>query len=181
MVSVKLIDVSTKKYPRAFAAVDDDCYDFLMRWTWHLDGRGYVCRSYTEDGMRVRVFMHRAIMEVTQFGRERTVDHINGNPLDNRRQNLRVCSTAQNAHNSKRASNNTSGYKGVSWHKKDKKWQARICVGKKSVFLGNFDSVEAAYDAYCMGARKFHGEFANFGSHNSAVSRSEPFTPADCS
>jgi len=91
------------------------------------------------------------------------VDHINGDSLDNRIENLRAVSQAQNSWNSKTRSNNTSGYKGVSWDKKYSKWGSTINKYNKHYFLGYFDCPEKAHQAYCKAAKKMHGEYANTG------------------
>jgi len=90
-------------------------------------------------------------------------DHINGNGLDNRRSNLRVCTRAQNALNTGAYSNNKSGFKGVSLDYKYKvKWRADIQVNGKQIFLGYFDTKELAYQAYVEACTKHHKEFANY-------------------
>jgi len=101
------------------------------------------------------VLLHRFIMNA-QKGI--IVDHINGNTLDNRKCNLRLCNISQNNCNRKISSHNTSGYKGVYLH--NKKWVARIVINYKNYFLGVFDTPEKAYTAYCKAAKELHGEFA---------------------
>jgi len=91
------------------------------------------------------------------------VDHKNNNPFDNRWSNLRAADYAGNNKNASKRSDNTSGYKGVSFVKGNNKWRARINVNKRSIFLGLFDSPEDAYAAYVEAAKKHHGKFANFG------------------
>jgi hypothetical protein len=88
------------------------------------------------------------------------LDHKNSNKSDNRWANLRQASRSQNNSNARIYKNNTSGFKGVSWHKARGKWVARIMVDKRSFSLGYFDSAEEAYSAYCIAAPKYHGEFA---------------------
>lgn len=88
------------------------------------------------------------------------IDHINGNPSDNRWCNLRLATHSQNIANSKRPATNTSGYKGVSWHKRTKKWAARIGVGGTRKFIGYYDTPEEAHRAYVDAAEKTHGVFA---------------------
>ena len=91
------------------------------------------------------------------------IDHINGDKADNRWCNLREATSAQNCWNRQKASNNTSGFKGVHWHKAHGRWVARIMIDGKRRHLGAFDTPEEAYAAYCNAARRDHCEFANFG------------------
>lgn len=120
----------------------------------------------TIEGSRGTIYLHRCVMERV-LGRsllsKETVDHVNRNPLDNRRSNLRIASIAEQQYNKVMMSNNTSGYKGVFWNTARKKWNAKINVNKKQVHLGYFNTPEEAHAAYCEAAKKYHGEFANFG------------------
>ncbi|WP_252233758.1 HNH endonuclease [Clostridium sp. ZS1] len=79
--------------------------------------------------------MHRFIMNPPS---NKLIDHINGNKLDNRKCNLRIVNKSQNAMNSKKPKNNTSGVKGVYWDKRSKKWEASIQVNMKKKSLGYF-------------------------------------------
>lgn len=88
------------------------------------------------------------------------VDHINTVRTDNRIENLRKASRSQNMHNTRARSNNTSGFKGVSWCKRKLKWRMSICVNYRQIFGGYFDTAEAAHEAYKKAADKYHGEFA---------------------
>jgi hypothetical protein len=87
-------------------------------------------------------------------------DHINGDSLDNRIFNLREATTAGNSQNCRKPKNNTSGIKGVSWHKKDKRWQAQIRVNYKPYYCGNFKTLEEAALAVAQKRQELHGEFA---------------------
>lgn len=89
------------------------------------------------------------------------IDHINGNTLDNRFSNLRKCDVQQNQFNSKCRVTNKSGFKGVTTHK-DGKFSARIMHNGMQVYLGYFDTPEAAHKAYCDAANKRAGEFARY-------------------
>ena len=91
------------------------------------------------------------------------VDHINGDTGDNRIENLRLATITQNAANSKLRAANTSGAKGVVWHKRDKVWCAGIGVNGKNIHLGNFTNKQSAAEAYRDAAVRYFGEFANFG------------------
>ncbi len=88
------------------------------------------------------------------------IDHINGDPLDNRIENLRLATRSQNNCNSKRRSDNHSGRKGVSWYTRYGLWKATVSVHGKRKHLGYFGSVDAAAEAYAIAARANYKEFA---------------------
>lgn len=117
---------------------------------WCVAGRGYVIASDTTK-------LHRLIMGA---GPGEEVDHINGNPLDNRRSNLRMATSAQNKWNTRRFSNNTSGYRGVSFRKDRGKFRAYINLDNKQRSLGMFHTAEEAARAYDAAAKELFGEFA---------------------
>lgn len=88
------------------------------------------------------------------------MDHKNNVRDDNRIENLRECNPSQNLANQRLSSRNKSGFKGVSWIKRDNKWFASIKVMGKSKSLGYYDDPEEAHSAYCEAAKKYFGEFA---------------------
>lgn len=88
------------------------------------------------------------------------IDHINGDRTDNRLTNLREASRTENMRNCKRKVQNKSGYKGVHWFKKTRKWRASITVNRRNISLGLFADPKEAYKAYCEAAIKYHGAFA---------------------
>lgn len=113
-------------------------------------------------GAQSPVLLHRVILE-RMLGRSlvkgEQVDHIDLNPLNNRRSNLRLATGRQNQFNRRKYSNNTSGYKGVSFFKNLNKWVAKINDNGRLRHLGYFDTPEGAYEAYCKAAKELHGEF----------------------
>lgn len=88
------------------------------------------------------------------------VDHINGNGLDNRRANLRPASHSENLRNQRLSRANTSGYKGVVWHRASKRWHARIKLNGRTISLKYHATPEDAAHAYDAAAVELHGEFA---------------------
>ena len=134
--------------------VDDEDYDSLITHRWHIS-KGYAwTRKYGKNPSRTP--MHRILMSPPQGF---VVDHINGNPLDNRKTNLRICTEAENNRNVSIQSRSTSGLKGVSWYSAGNKWKAQIKVNGKRIHIGYFTNKEEAYEAYCKKGRELHGEF----------------------
>ena len=101
--------------------------------------------------------MHRDIMNPLG-GQE--IDHIDGNPSNNQKSNLRFATSSQNKINRGPKKNNKSGYKGVSWHKQRKRWTARIMINDKYKHLGLFDDILDAVNAYNKAAKEYYGDYA---------------------
>lgn len=136
-----------------FAIVDDSDFEVLNQHGWNASKTGRYFYATRDGG---KVYMHRQIMD-TPPGAD--TDHINGDGLDNRRSNLRVCSRSENLRNTGIGKNNNSGYKGVSWAKDKRKWLAQIMVNGKYIRLGYFLSPADASEAYIDAAKDLHGEF----------------------
>ncbi len=128
---------------RALARVDDGDAAVLEH-RWHLSNRGYVKRTlYPDGGGQVAVFLHRVVMGL-EHGDLREVDHENGDKLDCRRSNLRVCTHAENMQNLHTVSG-LSKYRGVSWYAKSGKWRASARIAGCSYSLGLYwDEQDAA-------------------------------------
>jgi len=137
----------------------------LTELKWHINNR-YASRYYGKGAKhRYRVNMHRIILQRIldrPLVKGEEVDHINGDRLDNRRENLRVATHSQNAANAGRQRNNKSGFKGVHWRKQNQRWITYIKHNGKMNYIGAFDTPEAAHEAYREAATKFFGEFARF-------------------
>lgn len=146
------------------ALVDDEDFEWLSRWKWYAlwdncTKSFYAARTAPRpDGKRRHVYMHRSILGL---GPGELGDHKDRDSLNNQRFNLRRCTKSQNNANGKRQRNNTSGYKGVCWHKRHNKWYAGIRYQGKRIYLGAFKRVEDAACAYNDAARKYFGEFAS--------------------
>lgn len=131
---------------------------FLYSWTScaHKDGRVYAYAHRFGEKTKRKLKLHRAIMTPPDGV---YVDHINGNGLDNRRANLRLCNNAQNQANTA-GRGGSSKYKGVSWFARDKNWRVAFRANGEFVWVGYFeDEIEAA-KAYNREARARLGEFA---------------------
>lgn len=144
-----------------FALVDDEDYDRLVAMGKWYFRHGYAVKNIYEriNGKKTwrNVHMHRVVAN-TPFGM--FTDHINRNGLDNRKVNLRFCTFEENMRNKIKYSNNTSDYKGVTWHKGTKKWHAQLQIKNKRLHLGDFICKHEAARAYNAAALKHHGQFA---------------------
>lgn len=145
------------------ARVSPKDFERLIQWKWcaawsPIARSFYAVRTSCSGGRRT-VYMHREILGIEKCDK-RNIDHVSGETLDNRRSNLRFATHAQNLRNQGLSRNNTSGYKGVNWHRKTKKWIARITLNRKSIHLGYYDTPELGHAAYTLAAEKYHGEFA---------------------
>lgn len=126
------------------AVVDDNDYDWLSKNRWYYK-KGYAVRQQNIMGKQKTMFMHRLI-NATPDGMD--TDHINRNKLDNRRSNLRSATRQENVNNTGKRVTNKSGVKGVCWHNGERMWRAQITKDGKKYFLGRFDSLEKAAQAY---------------------------------
>lgn len=112
-----------------------------------------------------RVYTAHRVIWAMVYGSwpDNEIDHIDLVKSNNRITNLRPANRNENVCNVANRADNTSGYKGVSFHKLSAKWRARISIDSRRKHLGTFASPEAAHAAYVAAAKKYHGEFANYG------------------
>jgi len=117
--------------------------------------------GYIDVGLYGRLIREHRLVWIWHFGEApEFLDHINGIRNDNRIENLRAATRQQNQQNLKKRKDNNSGAVGVNWHKKAKKWQASICIDKKSKYLGLFDCFDDAVLARKKAEQQFFKEFA---------------------
>lgn len=134
------------------ALVDDEDYEWLNQWKWCFDK--YAIRRISRKNQKsTKIYMHRLIMKPERLS---DTDHINRNRLDNRRCNLRNVTHQQNAWNITIPKHNTSGFMGVSWHNKTRKWQVGIKLDGKRIYIGLFSQIQEAIDAYQLAKEKYH-------------------------
>jgi hypothetical protein len=137
------------------AIVDDADFEWLNKYKWRLSNAGYADRNTFISG-QASISMHRQILGL-EYGDGKECDHINGDRLDNRRENLRIVTRQQNSWNRIKSVGCTSQYKGVHWSARNKKWKSAI----RRKHLGTFTDEADAARAYDAAARELFGEFAH--------------------
>ena len=142
-----------------YAIIDNLDYERISRHKWCIASVGYAVRNIKlSNGKKSMMLMHREIMN-TPKGIQ--IDHINGDKLDNRKINLRLCTQQQNNRNiTKPRRHNKLGIKGVRFLESRNRFSARIRVNKKEIHLGYFPSMRSAEEAYREAELKYFGEFA---------------------
>lgn len=127
-------------------------WEFVTRHSWCVDPRGYLAATYNKK----HTVLHRLIMNAPKGY---VTDHINGDKLDNRRENLRICTQHQNTMNNKVSKNNKLGVKGVSLTLFGK-YRARIMFNGVEIRLGHYETLEEATKARKQAECKYFGEYA---------------------
>lgn len=136
-----------------YALVDDEDFEKCSKKSWYMTNRGRARSNHKINDKWKLIFLHRFIMD---FPKDKQIDHKNGDPLDNRRSNLRLCTPAQNQINSPPKSGRR--FKGI--RPNGEKWEARIKVSQKDIYLGMFIKEIDAARAYNEAAKKYFKEFA---------------------
>lgn len=159
---MKIISLTKRK----ITVIDNEDSDRVSEFSWQATRNGLkgIWRArrgvYDPETQKTRTeYLHNFIMRPPEGFR---VDHIDGDGLNNRRSNLRVCTTQQNNSAFRRKERGTSSkYRGVSWHKQNSRWRVQIQTAGKVYHVGCFVSEEAAARAYDAAAHKYFGEFAS--------------------
>jgi len=173
-----------KKIPLSqdkFALVDDSDYERLSQYKWYASkhrNNFYAVRDIWENGKKGKTIrMHREVLGLSRNGEE-LADHKNRNTLDNRKNNLRKANHSLNNRNCNLRKNNSSGYTGVDWVPKCKKWRAHISINKKWVSCGHYLTAIDAAIAYDRASLKYCGEkvYLNFPDKLNEYNKMEPFS-----
>lgn len=138
--------------------IDADDYEKVSKYTWTKLNTGY----FITTSKRKQILLHRFVTDC--HGNE-IVDHINNNCSDNRKSNLRIRSHSEKQANQKLSKNNTSGVKGVSFHKSRGKWIASIEKDYKQHYLGSYSKLSDAANAYDKAAKEMFGEYARLNNY----------------
>lgn len=142
-----------------FLLISDEDYESISKFDWRLNAQGYAI---------VTLKAHQIILPVDK---DLFVDHIDRNPLNCQRNNLRPATRKQNTQNRNRNKNSTSPYKGIKQQKKLNKWMVTIGSDMKRYYLGVYDNPEFAAMVYDAAAKEMHGEFASLNFPNTPTSQ----------
>lgn len=132
-------------------SIDFEDVELIYKYKWHVDTHNYLVTYINKK----KVYFHRLIMKAEL---NETTDHINRNPLDNRRQNLRLITYSFNEFNKRLQSNNLSGYRGITKCNTRNKWRSYITKNGKQTHLGYYDSIEDALKARLEAEILHYGE-----------------------
>ena len=135
--------------------IDVEDVQLVSDYAWYKSHYGYSCNKNNKRG--TNIMMHRLIMRASEG---EYVDHINRNPLDNRKSNLRICSHQQNCFNKCGNKNTTSKHRGVCWKTREQKWIGEIKCGDTKKYIGSYLSEDDAGRAYDKEAIALYGKFA---------------------
>lgn len=154
---MKKIKLTQGKY----ALVDDEDFERVNQYKWFACFQKKrnifnACRKFNQKN----IYLHQYIMNTAGKGQSYSIDHIDHDPLNNQKYNLRVCNNSENVRNQKLSKHNTSGFKGVCFIKHKNKYLSSICFNNKQMNLGYFDSPIEAAKAYNQKALELFGEFA---------------------
>jgi len=141
-----------------FAIIDETDWNLLKDFKWYYS-HGYARADKMKNRIKTRYAMHRVILGITNLSIH--VDHVDKNPLNNCRNNLRPCNMFENSRNVSSHKDSTSKYVGVCYAKQDKKWRSELMFNGKKVFSKTFDTEIEAAKARDEQAKIYHGKFAN--------------------
>jgi hypothetical protein len=151
--------VKSRVFGKMIASVDDEDYQRIKDIAWYIDKskrQFYLKAKIRVNGKLKGISMHRYIMNFPKKG----IDHKDGNGLNNKKNNLRICTNKQNSRNSQMPTRNTTGFKGVRFAKKEQKYHARVVVNGNMISGGLYTNILRAAKKYNEMALQYFGEFA---------------------
>ena len=155
---MKLIEMRGRKGKGKFAKVDDNLFEYLSGFKWHLDNKQYAVSSAFFNNKRYHIMMHRVVAFTPG---DLFTDHINRDKLDNQYQNLRWCNKSQNNWNSKKRAGTSSRYKGVLYVRRTGSWRTLLRYKGVRYRFGEFKTEHMAGLMYDFWATELFGKFAN--------------------
>jgi len=132
------LDISTPKYPNTYVELDPEDYQRLCKYKYFKKSGGYAVRNTTNDGQRTQIYLHHDIFPKKKG---KVVDHLNGNPSDNRRKNLTYCTQKQNLQNRKSQAGSSSKYRGVKktiLRNGEPRYTATLFHNRQNYYLGAY-------------------------------------------
>lgn len=138
--------------------IDSEDYEKVKNYCWRKNKQGYIVANKKQSSNTI-IFLHRIIMNVNSD--DIFVDHKHWDKTDNRKANLRLATKSENNINIKRRKDNTSGYTGVTYNKRQNKYVARISKDGKRIFLGCFDNIEEAVKVRREAEKNIHKEWSS--------------------
>lgn len=166
---MKKIKLTQGKY----AEVDDEDFEWLSQWKWYARNNKntwYAVRNICKNGKRKILYMHRVIMNCPK---NKQIDHINHNGLDNRKINLRICTQSKNVMNSRKQKNTSSRYKGVNYHFILNKWRSTIQINRKYKHLGYYKDEIISAKIYDYKAKELFGEYSYLNFPNEPLTEKQ--------
>lgn len=145
--------------------IDKDDYEVVKQHTWYINSKGYVAtraKRNNEESPVYTMFLHRLIMNLgeTDNYHEEEVEHIDRNPLNNRRNNLMIKKHSENMLNKSKYKNNTSGVTGVNWSKSKQRWVVRVYKDSRVAFYTTKTSFKEAVESRLKAEKEIFGEHA---------------------
>ncbi len=149
-----IFEIESKTYGKCEVIVDDEDEQLMQSLRWCVSKKN---EKFYVVNRKSGKYLHDFLIKKEKGQR---IDHIDGNPLNNKKSNLRACSHKENICNAGKKKNNTTGYKGVYLHKPSGRWFAQLKHNYKTKKLGYYETKEDAARAYNRGALKYYGVFA---------------------
>jgi len=139
---------------KEYTKIEETDYHLVKSFCWNLSKNGYVISRYRDSNKTV--YLHRLIMGAPE---DLEIDHKDTDKLNNLKTNLRIASSFQNKWNKGNTKANTSGLRGVSWHKRNKKWQVQIRVYNQYIALGYYSDFERAKEVRINAEKRYFKKF----------------------